>query len=56
MSKKELQEWQEFEQSLSRGNYNALNLLKLQNFKKRVFVIGVFDDPLEAMIDMPLME
>jgi len=56
LTKKELQEWKEFEASLGKGNYNSLNMVKLQNFKKRVFVIGVYDDPLEAMIELPLLE
>lgn len=27
-------------------------MVKLQDFKKRIFVIGVYDDPLEAMVEI----
>ena len=48
-----MKQWKEFEEQMSRGNYNGINMVKLQNFKKRVFVIGVYDDPLEAMVEIP---
>ena len=27
--------------------------MKLQDFKKKIFVIGVYDDPMEAMVERP---
>ena len=29
-----------------------MNLIKLQDFKKKIFVIGVYDDPLRAMVEI----
>lgn len=30
--------------------YDAINLIKLQDFKRKVYLIGVFDDPLSHMV------
>ena len=35
------------------GGYDQVNLVKLQDFKKKIFVIGVYDDPMEAMVERP---
>jgi len=39
--------------SLERSNYNNVNFIKLQDFKKKLFLIGIYDDPLHEMIPEP---
>jgi len=40
-------------ESLLRSNYNNVNFIKLQDFKRKLLVIGIYDDPLHEMIPQP---
>mmetsp|Transcript_24105 Transcript_24105/g.37036 ORF Transcript_24105/g.37036 Transcript_24105/m.37036 type:complete len:83 (-) Transcript_24105:266-514(-) len=35
------------------GVYGGINFIRLQNFSQKVFVIGLFDDPIIDMLPLP---
>lgn len=39
-----------FLKTLHKGDYSKANFVKLQDFKRKVFVIGVYDDPIAEMV------